>query len=157
MWPYGTSWLHCDASSGWCSEMFRFLGACGSFWLKKCYGRNMFNLRDKVKCWCTKFSQEIAENQFDQLFSQSSIVNFIFLFLLFSVSSGSPHIDCFLDNQECAITPENLIHTYIRVGLIAPSCSSKLVPVVFLFQLVYYLRKHLKKVDFEWFWAVSNF
>ena len=29
------------------------------------------------------------------------------------------------------------------VGLIAPSCSSKLVPVVFLFLLVYYLRKQL--------------
>ena len=43
-----------------------------------------------------------------------------------------------------------------RVGLIAPSCSSKLVPVVFLFLLVYYLRKQLSFSKSEWFWAVSN-
>ena len=32
---------------------------------------------------------------------------------------------------------------YIRVGLTTRSSSSKLVPVVFLLPLVYYLRKHL--------------
>ena len=32
---------------------------------------------------------------------------------------------------------------YSRPGLIAPSSSSKLLPVVLLFHLVYYLRKHL--------------
>ena len=43
-----------------------------------------------------------------------------------------------------------------RVGHIAPSCSSKLLPVVFLFLLVYYLRKQLSFSKSEWFWAVSN-
>ena len=55
------------------------------------------------------------------------------------------------------VNPCHTATPHIRVGLIAPSCSSKLVPVVFLFQLVYYLRKQLKKVDLEWFWAVGNF
>ena len=46
--------------------------------------------------------------------------------------------------------------TLNRVGHIAPSCSSKLLPVVFLFLLVYYLRKQLSFSKSEWFWAVSN-
>ena len=46
------------------------------------------------------------------------MVNFILLFHLVSTGSGSPHIDCFLDNQECAITPDNLIHTYMGIPTI---------------------------------------
>ena len=44
-----------------------------------------------------------------------------------------------------------------RPGLIAPSSSSKLLPVVFLFHLVYYLRKHLSLSISDWFWGVCNF
>ena len=40
------------------------------------------------------------------------------LFLVFSSSSASPHIDCFLDNQECEITADNLVHTFMGISAI---------------------------------------
>ena len=40
------------------------------------------------------------------------------LFLVFSSSSASPHIDCFLDNQECEITSDNLVHTFMGISAI---------------------------------------
>ena len=44
-----------------------------------------------------------------------------------------------------------------RVVLITPSSWFKLLPVVFVFLLVYYLRKHLSFWKSEWFRGVSNF
>ena len=44
-----------------------------------------------------------------------------------------------------------------REGLITRSSSSKLLPLVFLLPLVYYLRKHLSLSISDWFWGVSNF
>ena len=46
---------------------------------------------------------------------------------------------------------------YSRVVLITPSSWFKLLPVVFVFLLVYYLRKHLSFWKSEWFRGVSNF
>ena len=68
-------------------------------------------------------------------------------------------------HQRSKLLPENLVSCVHwsalslppRVGLTAPSSFSKLVPVVFLFLLVYYLRKHLSLSISDWFWAVSNF
>ena len=45
----------------------------------------------------------------------------------------------------------NLSADQFRVGLTAPSSSSKPVPVVLLFLLVYYLRKHLSLSILDWF------
>ena len=44
-----------------------------------------------------------------------------------------------------------------RVLLITSSSWFKLVPVVFVFLLVYYLRKHLSFLKSEWFRGISNF
>ena len=44
-----------------------------------------------------------------------------------------------------------------RPGLIAPSSSSKPLPVIFLLLLVYYLRKQLSLSISDWFWGVCNF
>ena len=44
-----------------------------------------------------------------------------------------------------------------RVVLITQSSWFKLLPVVFVFLLVYYLRKHLSFWKSEWFRGVSNF
>ena len=44
-----------------------------------------------------------------------------------------------------------------RLGLITQSSSSKLLPVVFLFQLVRYLRKHLNLSILDWFWCATKF
>ena len=44
-----------------------------------------------------------------------------------------------------------------RVVLITPSSWFKLVPVVFVFLLVYYLRKHLSFLKSEWFRGICNF
>ena len=46
---------------------------------------------------------------------------------------------------------------YSRVVLITQSSWFKLLPVVFVFLLVYYLRKHLSFWKSEWFRGVSNF
>ena len=46
---------------------------------------------------------------------------------------------------------------YYRVVLITPSSWFKLVPVVFVFLLVYYLRKHLSFLKSEWFRGICNF
>ena len=48
-----------------------------------------------------------------------------------------------------------LLHS--RVVHITPSSWIKLLPVVFVFLLVYYLRKHLSFWKSEWFRGVSNF
>ena len=44
-----------------------------------------------------------------------------------------------------------------RVVLITPSSWIKLLPVVFVFLLVYYLRKHLSFLKSEWFRGICNF
>ena len=36
-------------------------------------------------------------------------------FLFFEAVSGSPHIDCFVDRQECEISADNLIHTFLGI------------------------------------------
>ena len=49
------------------------------------------------------------------------------------------------------------VYLCIRVVLITPSSWFKLVPVVFVFLLVYYLRKHLSFLKSEWFRGICNF
>ena len=43
------------------------------------------------------------------------------------------------------------VRAYIREGLITRSSSSKLLPLVFLLPLIYYLRKHLSLSISDWF------
>ena len=47
-------------------------------------------------------------------------------------------------------------HLLVREALIPRSSISKLLPLVFLLQSVYYLRKHLSKLILHWFWIDSN-
>lgn len=42
----------------------------------------------------------------------------LLLLFLFLAVSGSPHIDCFVDNQECKISANNLIHTFLGISSI---------------------------------------
>ena len=42
----------------------------------------------------------------------------LLLLFLFLAVSGSPHIDCFVDNQECEISADNLIHTFLGISSI---------------------------------------
>ena len=73
--------------------------------------------------------------------------NFTKLVPTFQWGKGDDHYDH--DASTCTCT--------CRVGLTAPSSSSKVLPVVFLLPLVYYLRKHLSLSILDWFWGVSNF
>ena len=73
--------------------------------------------------------------------------NFTKLVPSFQWGKGDDHDDH--DASTCTCT--------CRVGLTAPSSSSKVLPVVFLLPLVYYLRKHLSLSISDWFWGVSNF
>ena len=50
----------------------------------------------------------------------------------------------------------HIIHMYSREGLITRSLWSKLLPLAFLFLLVYHLRKHLSLSILEWFWVICN-
>ena len=52
--------------------------------------------------------------------------------------------------RQAFLSYRSLFHlTYVRVVLITPSCWFKLVPVVFVFLLVYHLRKHLSFLKSE--------
>ena len=108
----------------------RTLGGCGGV------------VVTRVEMWPGKADHALQYTFWNIIF----ILNFcIFLFSYYS-----------LEKRRCAILLCMNATMHNRVGLITPSLWFKLLPLVFVFLLVYHLRKHLSFSIFDWFWGVSN-